>query len=54
LSRTLSGMLFGVSTTDPWIFSVVPALLFVVVLAASFLPARMAASVEPITALRNE
>jgi predicted permease len=54
LSRTLSGMLFGVSATDLWTFSVVPALLFLVVLAASFLPARMAASVEPIIALRNE
>ena len=54
LSRTLSGMLFGVSATDLWTFSVVPALLFLVVLAASFLPARMAASVEPMIALRNE
>jgi ABC-type lipoprotein release transport system permease subunit len=50
----LSGMLFGVSAPDLWTFSVVPALLFLVVLAASFLPARMAASVEPMIALRNE
>jgi putative ABC transport system permease protein len=54
LSRTLSGMLFGVSVTDLWIFSVVPAVLLLVVLAASFLPARMAASVEPMIALRNQ
>jgi putative ABC transport system permease protein len=54
LSRTLSGMLFGVSATDLWTFSVVPALLFLVVLVASFLPARIAASVEPMIAMRNE
>lgn len=54
LSRTPSGMLFGVSATDPWRFYVVPALLFLVVLVASFLPARIAASVEPMIALRNE
>jgi len=54
LSRTLSGLLFGVSATDPWTFSVVPALLLFVVLIASSLPARAAASVEPTIALRNE
>jgi len=54
LSRTLSGMLFGVTATDPWTFSAVPALLFLAVLAASFLPARIAASVEPMIAMRNE
>ena len=54
LSKTLSGMVFGVTTTDVWTFSVVPALLFLVVLVASFLPARRAASVEPMIALRNE
>ena len=54
LSRTVSGLLFGVSATDPWTFSVVPALLFLVVLIASSLPARAAASVEPMMALRNE
>jgi putative ABC transport system permease protein len=54
LSGALSGLLFDVSQTDVWTFSVVPALLFLVVLAASFLPARTAASVEPMIALRNE
>jgi predicted permease len=54
LSGALSGMLFGVSPTDLWTFSVIPALLFFVVLAASFLPARTAASVEPMIALRNQ
>jgi len=54
LSRTLSGLLFGVSTTDPWTFSVVPALLLFVVLIASSLPARAAANVEPMLALRSE
>ncbi len=53
LSRTLSGMLFGVSTTDLWTFSVIPALLFLVVLVASGFPARIAASVEPMIALKG-
>ena len=54
LSRTLSGMLFGVSATDLWTFSVVPVALFLLVLVAAFVPARIAASVEPMIALRND
>jgi putative ABC transport system permease protein len=54
LSRTLSGLLFGVSAIDPWTFSVVPVALFLVVLLAAFVPARIAAKVEPMIALRNE
>jgi putative ABC transport system permease protein len=54
LSRTLSGMLFGVSPTDVWTFTVAPVLLFLIVLLASFLPGRAAARVDPMTALRGE
>ena len=53
LTRTLSGLIYGVGTMDPLTFTAVPALLCVVALVACFLPARRAASVDPITALRS-
>jgi len=53
LTRTLSGLIYGVGTLDPLTFVAVPALLCVVALAACFVPARRAASVDPITTLRN-
>lgn len=54
LSRLMAGLLFGVSPIDPWTFVGVTVLLLGVVLAASYLPARAAARIEPITALRCE
>ena len=53
LTRTLSGLIYGVGTLDPLTFVAVPALLCVVALLACFLPARRAASVDPITTLRQ-
>jgi putative ABC transport system permease protein len=53
LTRTLSGLVYGVGTLDPLTFVAVPALLAVVALVACFLPARRAASVDPIATLRN-
>jgi putative ABC transport system permease protein len=54
LSRLLASLLFQVSAINPLIFSSAMALLMVVAMAASFLPAHRAASVDPIRALRQE
>jgi ABC-type antimicrobial peptide transport system permease subunit len=54
LGKALSGMLYEVSALDPVVFSVAPALLIVSASIASFLPARRAARVVPLTALRTD
>ena len=53
-TRALAKLLFGVGATDPLTFVLVPALLAVVALAASFIPARRAAGIDPQQALKNE
>jgi predicted permease len=53
VTRLLSGMLFAVSPTDPGTFAAVAALLAAVAAAGSWLPARRAASVDPLVALRE-
>ena len=53
-SGALAGMLDDVSPRDPSVMAAVVALLFVVVVAASYLPARSAARVDPAAALRAE
>jgi ABC-type antimicrobial peptide transport system permease subunit len=52
--RFLESMLFEVTATDPWIYCGVAFLLGVVALAASLLPARRAARVDPMITLRSE
>lgn len=53
-TRFLRGMLFGVGTNDWLTFALVPLVLLLVTMAACYLPARSAASVEPMQALRTE
>ncbi len=53
VTRVLSNLLFGVTATDPTIFFVVPLLLVVVAILASYFPARRALKVDPIIALRK-
>jgi putative ABC transport system permease protein len=54
LTRFLSSLLFGVSAADPITFATIALLLAGVAVTASFLPARRAMKVDPITALRHE
>jgi predicted permease len=54
LTRIIAGQLLGVSATDPLTFVGVSCLLCAVALAASYIPARRAAKVDPLIALRAE
>jgi predicted permease len=53
-SRMLSTLLYGVSATDLVSFSVVPVILGVVTLLATYIPARRATRVDPLIAIRTE
>ena len=54
LTRLMSSLLFGVTTTDAATFALVPLGVIAVVLVACFLPARRASKVNPLIALRYE
>jgi putative ABC transport system permease protein len=53
-SRVLRGLLYGVGGTDPITYALVAAFLAAVALVASYLPARRAATADPVVALRSE
>ena len=54
ITRLMSSLLFGVTSTDPLTLVAVAALLTAVALLASYFPARRAIRVDPLVALRYE
>jgi len=54
LTRAVKSLLFGVTPTDPATFSLVAAVLAAAAFAACYVPARRAAQVDPLRALRAE
>jgi predicted permease len=54
LTHLISGLLFGITPTDPLTLAVVAAILLAVALGATLLPAVRATRVDPLTALRAE
>jgi putative ABC transport system permease protein len=54
LTRLMSGLLFGIRANDPVTFVEVSLLIVVVAIAACLIPARRAAKVDPLVALRYE
>jgi putative ABC transport system permease protein len=54
IGRLLAGMLYGVRATDPGVLAMVTLLLVAVAFLATLFPARRAARIDPMTALRQE
>jgi ABC-type antimicrobial peptide transport system permease subunit len=53
-TRVIRSLLFEVSPTDPVVLALVALVLLAIAVAASFAPARRAAGVNPVEALRGE
>jgi len=54
VARAMSGLLIGLSPSDPVTFALVPFALALIVLVATYLPARRAVRLDPVAALRSE
>jgi putative ABC transport system permease protein len=54
LSRVMASLLFGVTARDPLTFTALPILIVAVTTLACYLPARRAARVDPVTAIRQD
>ena len=53
LSRLLGSVVFGVTTHDPLTFTALPLLVVAVTALACYLPARRAARIDPVTAIKQ-
>lgn len=54
LSRVMGSLVFGVTTRDPLTFTVLPALIVAVTTLACYLPARRAARIDPVVAMKQD
>jgi ABC-type antimicrobial peptide transport system permease subunit len=54
LTRLMSTLLYGITPLDPLTYVIVPVILSIATVLASYLPARRAAAVDPVEALRSE
>jgi putative ABC transport system permease protein len=54
LTRVMSSLLYGISPLDPLTYVAVPVVLLSAALFASYLPARRAAAVDPVLALKTD
>lgn len=53
-ARLRQGMLYGVPAADPWTFAAALSILTAVTFLAAWIPARHAARIDPVEALRQE
>lgn len=53
LTRVLTALVFGVSTTDPIAFGAVTVLLLIVAFVAAYVPVRRATRLDPMDVLRS-
>ena len=54
LTRSLTGLLFGITPTDPATFAAMLLVLGIVAALAGYIPARRASRIDPLVALRTE
>jgi len=54
VSPAVGAVVYGATTADPMAFLVIPATLLLIAVAATWIPARRAAHVDPVTALRAD